>query len=193
MAAPVSIHAGVVFWAKRNEGKKCHPRIVLSGIVGGTVLTVNFTDYENLPGSPCIVEKPEHVCLTKKSAVWYKPLELDATQLAILLAQNRPDYPKASHVGVLKIGKNVEIECAVLEDGTRILSRAGFVRAIGRTGKVKGGADYEPESKLPVFLGAENLQPYISNELSGNSNAVYFKQIKGGVSMGYRAELADAG
>lgn len=105
---------------------------------------------------------------------------------------NRPVYPKASHVGVLKIGKNVEIECAVLEDGTRILSRAGFVRAIGRTGKVKGGADYEPESKLPVFLGAENLQPYISNDLSGNSNPVYFKQIKGGVSMGYRAELLPA-
>ena len=105
---------------------------------------------------------------------------------------NRPVYPKASHVGVLKIGKNVEIECAVLEDGTRILSRAGFVRAIGRTGKVKGGADYEPESKLPVFLGAENLQPYISNDLSSNSNPVYFKQIKGGVSMGYRAELLPA-
>ena len=63
---------------------------------------------------------------------------------------------------------------------TRLLSRAGFVRAIGRKGKVKGGADYEPESKLPVFLGAENLNPFISNELSGNSNPVYFKQLKGG-------------
>jgi hypothetical protein len=105
---------------------------------------------------------------------------------------NRPVYPKATHVGILKIGPNVEIECAVLEDGTRVLSRAGFVRAIGRKGKVKGGADYEPESKLPVFLGADNLKPFIDNELESNSSPIYFKQVKRGVSMGYRAALLPA-
>ena len=79
------------------------------------------------------------------------------------------------YVGILKIGKDVEIDCAVLEDGTRVLSRAGFVRAIGRTGKVKGGAEYEPESKLPVFLGADNLKPFVDNDLSSNSNPIFFK------------------
>lgn len=55
---------------------------------------------------------------------------------------------------------------------------------------MKGGADYEPESKLPVFLGADNLQPFISNDLISNSNPLYFKPLKGGsVSMGYRADL----
>jgi hypothetical protein len=105
---------------------------------------------------------------------------------------NRPVYPKATHVGILKIGPSVEIECAVLEDGTRVLSRAGFVRAIGRKGKVKGGVDYEPESKLPVFLGADNLKPFIDSDLEINSNPIYFKQVKGGVSMGYRAALLPA-
>lgn len=105
---------------------------------------------------------------------------------------DRPVYPKATHVGVLKIGPNVEIECAVLEDGTRVLSRAGFVRAIGRRGKVKGGAEYEPESKLPVFLGADNIKPFIDSELESNSNPIYFKQVKGGISMGYKAALLPA-
>lgn len=112
------------------------------------------------------------------------------------VAEENPDrvtYPKATHIGVLKIGPHIEIECAVLEDGTRVLSRAGFVRAIGRKGKVKGGAEYEPESKLPVFLGADNLQPFIDNDLSSNSNPIYFKSSKGGsVSMGYRAALLPA-
>ncbi len=101
-------------------------------------------------------------------------------------------YPRATHEGPLKIGKDV-IDCAVLEDGTRVLSRAGFVRAIGRRGKVKGGEEYMPESKLPVFLGADNLQPFIDNDLSSNSNPIYFKPRKGGsVAMGYRAELLPA-
>jgi hypothetical protein len=44
---------------------------------------------------------------------------------------------RATHLGQLKIG---DIECAVLEDKTRVLTRATFVKAIGRTGKAKGGS-----------------------------------------------------
>jgi hypothetical protein len=103
---------------------------------------------------------------------------------------DRPVYPKATHQGPLELAGAV-IDCVVLEDGTRVLTRAGFVRAIGRKGKVKGGEAYAPESKLPVFLGADNLKPYITKELLENSNPIYFKQ-KGGVAMGYKAELLPA-
>ena len=96
--------------------------------------------------------------------------------------------PKATHEGPLELG-GVEIDCAVLEDGTRVLSRAGFVRAIGRKGKVKGGEAYIPESKLPVFLGAENLKPFIISELISNSTPIYFRTLKNVVAMGYKAEL----
>jgi len=96
--------------------------------------------------------------------------------------------PKATHESVLELG-GTEIECAVLDDRTRVLSRAGFVRAIGRTGKVKGGEAYSPESKLPVFLGADNLKPFITSELIGNSSPINYKQQKGGVAIGYKAEL----
>jgi hypothetical protein len=129
-------------------------------------------------------EQRSAIARTAAVARWDKKAEDDPERVV---------YPKATHAGTLKIGEHIEIECAVLEDGTRVLSRAGFVRAIGRKGKVKGGADYEPESKLPVFLGADNLQPFISNDLISNSNPLYFKPLKGGsVSMGYRAELLPA-
>src|SRR6266849_1751371 len=49
-----------------------------------------------------------------------------------------PDILNATHPGTLQIG-GAEISCAVLEDGeTHVLTRATFVRAIGRKGKVKG-------------------------------------------------------
>lgn len=97
--------------------------------------------------------------------------------------------PKATHIGELKIAK-FTIRCAVLEDGTRVLSRIGVLRAIGRTGKAKGGRAYDRESKLPVFLTAKNLNPFLSNELIRNSTPILFKPRKGGThSIGYRAEL----
>src|SRR5438046_378635 len=61
-----------------------------------------------------------------------------------------PRPPKATHEGQLKLG-NVEISVAVLDDGTRVLSRAGFIRAIGRTGKAKGGRRYDEGFGTPVF------------------------------------------
>src|SRR5208283_5983543 len=57
----------------------------------------------------------------------------------------------------LKIG-NAEFKVAVVEDGTRVLTRATFVKAMGRKGKVKGGRAYDDEFKLPVFLTANNLK-----------------------------------
>src|SRR5450756_1528516 len=89
--------------------------------------------------------------------------------------------PKAIYEGSLELG-GTDIDCAVLEDGTRVLSRAGFVRAIGRKGKVKGGEAYKPESNLPVFLGAENLKSFISSDLVRNSTPLHYKPMRGGIA-----------
>jgi hypothetical protein len=128
MPTPVSIHPGVVFWGKSDSGKRPHPRIVVSGIVIGKVLTVNFTDWENFPNSPCIVEKTEHSCLRKKSAIWYnKPLELDAALLGALLAQNRPDiacYPNLSPALLARVVAGLKASGEITEE---LKEKYGFI------------------------------------------------------------------
>lgn len=73
--------------------------------------------------------------------------------------------PKATHTGELSIGE-LTIPCAVLPDGTRVLSQRGVGRALGRS---HGGSDWRAQSErggnLPFFLGAKGLFPFITNEL----------------------------
>jgi hypothetical protein len=95
--------------------------------------------------------------------------------------------PRATHTGTVRIGQR-EIECGVLEDGTRVLTRATFIRAIGRTGKAKGGRKYDAHLQLPVFLTAENLRPFIPPELLENSTPISILY-KGVRALGYKAEL----
>lgn len=87
----------------------------------------------------------------------------------------------------LQIG-NAEFKAAVLSDGTRVLTRATFVKAIGRKGKAKGGRAYDDEFKLPVFLTANNIKPYIPEDLKENSAPIIFKH-KNTQFIGYKAEL----
>ena len=92
-----------------------------------------------------------------------------------------------AHEGSLKIGE-AELACYVLDDETRVLSRASFVRAIGRTGKVKGGRKFDDEFQIPVFLTADNLRPFFPQDIEQNSKPVLFTD--GSAEMiGYRAEL----
>ena len=72
-------------------------------------------------------------------------------------------------------------------ENTRVLARAGFIRAIGRTGKAKGGRAYDEELQTPVFLTAENLKPFISQDLLSNSKPIIFSA-NGKEMIGYRAE-----
>ena len=78
------------------------------------------------------------------------------------------NVPKVTHTGEIEIG-NLKIPCAVLEDGTRVLSEHGITNALlgSRSGyskrrtiasKAKGGP-------LPLFLAPERLKPFIPKEL----------------------------
>jgi hypothetical protein len=94
---------------------------------------------------------------------------------------------KATHEGDLPIGDMI-IHCAVLEDGTRVLTQADFLAAIGRVGRPK-----RVVSKLPPFLSADNLKPFINEDLERSSIPIVYKSIKGGgirgYAHGYKAEL----
>ena len=75
---------------------------------------------------------------------------------------------KATHEGEIDIN-GFKIKSYILENGQRVLSRIDFLKALGRTGKAKGGRLYDLEFKLPVFLTANNIKDFISSDLIENS------------------------
>jgi hypothetical protein len=96
--------------------------------------------------------------------------------------------PKATHEGILQIGE-MEIPCAVLEDGTRVLTQSGVMLAMGRARQAKGRQHYDADVNLPAFLTAKNLKPFIPNELQVTSSQMEFRALSGHRAFGYRAEL----
>ena len=82
--------------------------------------------------------------------------------------------PKATHQGTINQETEFPIDCYNLDNGDRVLSRIGFLKAIGRTGKAKGGRKYDQEFQLPVFLTANNIKPFIDEDLKENSEPIVF-------------------
>lgn len=90
-------------------------------------------------------------------------------------AGGRPKLPpQAAYEGTIKIGE-IEIPCAVLIDGTRILNQAGFLRAIGRARSPKAGKGVlSTVDNLPFFLQAEALKPFITDELRKSTKPLFY-------------------
>jgi P63C domain len=109
-------------------------------------------------------------------------------QIAIAGAEARwGKIPVAEYSGVLKIG-NLEIPCAVLEDGTRVLTQWGFYRAIGRSGRPAAGRGSDVEKMAP-FLALDNLKPFVDKELADSTKPIVFRLSTGHKAFGYRADL----
>lgn len=100
-----------------------------------------------------------------------------------------PTVPKAFKSGTLKLG-NTEIPCAIVKmsngEIVRLLTQNGMIKALGRK---KGGLQKESGGEMPVFLGAENLKSFITNEIVAGGTPIEFKLEKGGRALGYRAEF----
>jgi hypothetical protein len=96
--------------------------------------------------------------------------------------------PIATHEGVLRIG-DVDIPCAVLEDGRRVLTQSGVMKAMGRARQAKGRRYYDSDDQLPAFLQAKNLKPFISSDLVLASKHIEFRTVRGAHAFGYVAEL----
>lgn len=101
--------------------------------------------------------------------------------------------PKAVAEGTIIIG-DLHIPCAVLDDAenTRVLTQEGFLTAIGRAAKAKGGEGATVDG-LPAFLRAKNLIPFISNDLIRSTTPIEFIPLRTfgylGKAFGYRATL----
>lgn len=99
--------------------------------------------------------------------------------------------PRAINEGILEIGE-IQIECAVLEGGTRVINQESFLRAIGRSRSPKAGtgsASVEVDD-LPPFLAADNLKPFITSELRQSTTPILYRPINEAPrAFGYNALL----
>jgi hypothetical protein len=112
------------------------------------------------------------------------------TEIARKAAETRwsDSAPSAIHEGTIKLGE-IEIPCAVLADGRRVLTQSGFMRALGRARQAKGRQYYDGDVNMPAFLTAKNLKPFISDDLKVTSSQIEFRTIRGQKAFGYAAEL----
>ena len=98
---------------------------------------------------------------------------------ALKVIAGAPDKP-------LRIG-DVEIQCYVLQGEIRVLTRGGFLTALGRARAVPSRID---DDKTPSFLVANNLKPFVSNDLLMTTKPIRFRAPRSGVlSFGYQAIL----
>lgn len=101
--------------------------------------------------------------------------------------------PRADHIGNLPIGEII-LFCAVLSDKTRLISeftiKTAFGPATGGSQKRKQQL-MEDSGVLPLFLVADSLQPFISQDLRTLvSNPIKYKVPSGGLPrIGYEATV----
>ena len=79
----------------------------------------------------------------------------------------------ATHEGKLKIGE-VELNVAVLEDGTRVITQSAVFKAFGRTKRGRSKDDIRVLNR-PAFIDARNLQPFINEDLNRVLNLLEYK------------------
>ena len=96
-------------------------------------------------------------------------------------------FPKAMYEGEIHFG-DFSIPCAVLEDGTRVLTQEGFLKAIGRSGKPAAGRGSQIEKVAP-FLDLINLKPFVDKDLESSTYPIMFRPVSGRRAFGYKADL----
>lgn len=86
----------------------------------------------------------------------------------------------------LRIG-DAELECYVLDDGTRVLTQSTFLEALGR--HRRANVRRERNAELPSILQAKAINPFISEAVRAKAKPITFKLPGGGRASGYNAEL----
>lgn len=116
-----------------------------------------------------------------------------ASKAAKIKAENLK-LPKATHSGTLKLIETA-IPCAVLEDGTRVLTQSNFMAAMGMyySGWISKNAPEEDgtiPAGIPHFLAQKSLLPFINNRLGHLQEVVLkYRSESGVVANGIKAEI----
>lgn len=94
--------------------------------------------------------------------------------------------PKVIYSGKVNIGQK-ELSCAVLDDGTRILTNTAIFQAFDRPRKGKPSEEYRLQN-VPAFITANNLSPYIDREFADDDFSIKYLRNNRELT-GYRAEI----
>lgn len=99
------------------------------------------------------------------------------------------DMPVASHEGKFSLGE-MEVSCAVLPNGKRLITQATFLRALGRSRSPKGGTGVlSTVDGTPFFLQAEVLKPFINQDLLASTTPLFYRTKDGQKGVGYDAAI----
>jgi hypothetical protein len=115
----------------------------------------------------------------------------DRKEIASKAAEARWGFalPQATHAGDLIIGTR-RISCAVLQNKKRILTQGTFLTAIGLPAKTTARTGNSGlVDGLPSFLVAENLKPFLSDELTQLTTPIVFRTVEKVRAVGYDASL----
>ena len=93
---------------------------------------------------------------------------------------------KATHEGKITIGDN-DLPCAVLEDGTRVITYSAVFKAFGREKRGRGKDIRVPN--MPAFIDANNLQSFIGEDLRVVLNKVDYIDKNKKESQGFDANI----
>lgn len=92
---------------------------------------------------------------------------------AIVSSSQPQKIPKALYRGTLPIG-GVELDCAVLDDGTRILTATAVFDAFGRSRKGMNERLEIEGTRLPPFLAAKNLKDHIDQSVIDRTKLITY-------------------
>lgn len=100
--------------------------------------------------------------------------------------------PRATHSGEVQIG-GLAIKCAVLQDGTRVITETAFMEALGMY--YSGWLSTRREAsdtgeKVPNYISHKALAPFIKPHLdSDDYDSIWYRSEKGSKARGIKAEI----
>lgn len=99
---------------------------------------------------------------------------------------NKEHLPKTKYTGTISIGGK-DLSCAVLDDGTRILTSAAIFKAFGRPRR--GNTELRGGANVPSFIDAKNLQPFVQKlGVLDNSHVIEYRSGNRKLT-GYKADI----
>jgi hypothetical protein len=96
-----------------------------------------------------------------------------------------PKQRKSTHEGILPLA-NIDLNVAVLDDGTRVINQAAVFKAFGRTKRGRAKNEMRVPNR-PAFLDANNLQDFINSDLEAVLNTIEYTDSSSATLVGYNA------